>query len=71
MIILEGIDLKKSTNVSLRGTFIDENKIRVEMFHVHKGGLRDLMSIFGLAMLGFYWMLLIAASIRKSIMKKA
>ena len=45
---VDGIDLDRSATVSIRGTFIAEDRIRVQKYHVHFPGFRDGASYLGL-----------------------
>jgi len=52
---IEPLEIEPPATVSLRGTFIEENKIRATAYHVHAGGLRDYASYLGLALIAFIW----------------
>lgn len=52
---VEPLKVEAPATVSLRGTFVEENKIRATAHHVHAGGLRNYASYLGLSLIAFIW----------------
>ncbi len=52
---LMNVALEEPSSVSLRGYFIDTDRIAVMDLHVHPSGLRDAASYLGLALIALYW----------------
>ena len=59
---LEGMKLKHSATVSVRGRFIDNITVSITESHIHSGWLRDVASYTGLALIAIVW---IVALLRK------
>lgn len=54
-IIAEGIVINKAANVSIKGEFMSDNKIRVAEYHIHDSAFRDGASYFGLIYVVLIW----------------
>jgi hypothetical protein len=52
---VEPLKAEAPATVSLRGVFVEENKIRATAHHVHAGGLRNYASYLGLSLIAFIW----------------
>lgn len=52
---LEGIDLKESATLSVRGSYISEDTIQVKDYKVHINGLRSSASLLGLLSVFIVW----------------
>ena len=52
---VDGIDLERPAVVSIRGRFEDEDRVRVEAYHVHTP-FRNLASLVGLSLLAMLWL---------------
>ena len=52
---VEGINHTNPENVSIQGTFIHNNLIRVSNYHTHHDIFRDIVSYAGLFLVLFYW----------------
>ena len=52
---VEGMALDCSASVSVRGTFITENRIRVHEYHVHTQWIRNNASYLGLILVALLW----------------
>jgi hypothetical protein len=52
---VEPLKVEAPATVSLRGTFVEENKIQATAHHVHAGGLRNYASYLGLSLIAFIW----------------
>jgi hypothetical protein len=52
---VELLKVEAPATVSLRGTFVAEDKIRATAYHVHAGGLRNYASYLGLSLIAFIW----------------
>ena len=52
---VDGISLKKSASVSVRGRFVSDKRLQVREYHVHHTGLRDMASYVGLALVAGLW----------------
>jgi hypothetical protein len=52
---VEGMAFDRSILVSVRGTFVNEHRVRVSEYHVHAKGIRDGSSYLGLGLVTLVW----------------
>ncbi|MFQ5587883.1 MAG: hypothetical protein ACE5F7_03495, partial [Nitrospiria bacterium] len=52
---VKGLTLNDSSNISIRGVFIDSNTVQVQAYHLHPSYFRDNASYVGLAFITFLW----------------
>jgi hypothetical protein len=64
---VKGIELNKSGVVSIKGTFVTPDTIRVTKLHVHNDLFRDGASYVGLALIFIFWIQLFVRKIRNNI----
>jgi hypothetical protein len=53
----EGIKLNQPALVSIRGTFISTDRIRVSQFHVYSKHFRQIASYVGLGLVAMVWII--------------
>lgn len=63
---VEGIKLDHSASVSVRGTFVGTDLIRVSEKHVHARWFRSGASYMGLGLVGLLWSILLIKSVPKA-----
>lgn len=63
---IEGLDYEGPANgkVSVRGTFVAHDRIRVNEYHMNYGRFRELASLIGLGVIFVYWLIILAEWIR-------
>ena len=64
---VKGVEIQRSTVVSVRATFNAENEIFVHEYHVHSPSIRDSASYLGLTLIAMLW---IVAYIRQFMLEK-
>lgn len=52
---VKGVDIQPPATMSIRGTFVESDTLRVTELHVHTGGFRDYPSYLGLALIAAIW----------------
>ncbi len=65
-IALVGIEdeLPAEGKISVRGVFMDDELIRANEYHVNDTRYRELASVFGLAIVAIYWLIVLSGRIR-------
>jgi hypothetical protein len=54
-LFIDGMTTDPPATVSVRGTFVAEDRIRVSDYHVHNDWIRDASSYLGLGFVGLLW----------------
>lgn len=62
---VRGIEIERSIPISVRATFIAENEIFVQEYHVHSRLFRDGASYLGLTLIAALWVVAYAGQFRK------
>lgn len=52
---VQGLDLRESGSVSIRGQFVDQKTVQVSAVHLHPSSLRDMSSYVGLGLVLLAW----------------
>ncbi len=57
-------ELPAEGKISVRGVFMDDELIRANEYHVNDTRYRELASVFGLAIVAIYWLIVLSGRIR-------
>ncbi len=64
---LEGVKLDQSAMLSIRGKFLDKDRIRVENHHIHSSDFRDIASVIGLFAILMIWAVTVTRQMVKGL----